>query len=500
MDTIYSPELLAELQPHFLIIRNGVSFSYEQMQQVKSLKREAEVKKKALFDFEFLDYNFAHWERPLFEYGDKISVQLGYYGKYAVHGPYDVILIDEDITDEGIVLKVSCEAGGALSRSASRRVFSKGTLLGMFRQLAEENGYILEAEDLDQSDFDLDAEYPIVQAGETDGLFLSRVAKDHGWVFSIDGDKAVLTPPLIRKALGTVTLTYRDAYGSLLSVKVKRKKPRVTYKPKKGINEKKTPEAILAEIISPQTQAMLKTVGVSLKSFAAEAFAKSKVKLTAKGSVVIEGIDTQEIEQAMEGVGSFMHILSDRLKKTPHVVDNLKAMEAMGMEIGDSDPDSEGGETQPSGKIDEAKGTAKRKRRGRAKYKEGALETVDIVLKFGAPFFRIQQHIILEGVGAKLSGAYHIVKIEDSGVDSYAQAISLCRGFGASKKGKKKTASTNADDAEWGLYTQGPTNIGLATRKPQLNPSVVAAAAVTPPKPVVRLTAKGSVIVETKKG
>lgn len=251
--TIYSADALVELEPYFDVHLNGERLPFEISRQIETLRIEEEENKRSTVEIQLYDADRTHLDVPLFDYQQSIVVYAGYRSAFEMRGPFEIVRIEKtDAGDGGITISVRGESGAKLSRQASRRVFSSGTVGDVFRAVAKANGLGFVADAVEGLSEALSSDFPAVQSGESDGAFLQRLASDFGWQFTVLQGRMHLTSAGSRAALGKVILDYNSALGSLSKVQAKYKEPRVSHVPIQEIQDDPAPLPIEDNPTHPQ--------------------------------------------------------------------------------------------------------------------------------------------------------------------------------------------------------------------------------------------------------
>ncbi len=229
---IYSSTYLTELEKYFEIQVNGTAIGPEWMKNITFLNLSEEENKKGLLEFEMIDPTFSHFETPLFALQQKLIIMAGYRTDYEARGPFEITNIDVSFKDVGLNLKIKGEEGGRLSRRTARRTVSSGSLKDLFMRIAQENDLEFtmdeETEGLDEQ---ISLEDPIVQAGESDGRFLQRVAATYGWNLTTSSGRLKVGRSDFDRYLGVIELKYGFQDANTMKINAKFKKPRVSYVP-----------------------------------------------------------------------------------------------------------------------------------------------------------------------------------------------------------------------------------------------------------------------------
>lgn len=238
--TIYSPFYRVEEEPFFEVSINGKPLPPSVQKYVEYLKVEEEENKKTTMELTLRD-PYASIDMVYFEFQQEITLLCGYRLHHEERGPFEIVDIEEQYLDGMIRYIIKGEGGGRLSSMALHRSFSSGTVGGAIGTIANEANMELVVENVDGFDEALSLEKAVVQAGEAAGEFLRRIAREYGWQVTQLDNKVHITSLKERDTLAPILLRYNQADAEIVSVKVKRKKPRVSHVPLVDVEGKPTP-------------------------------------------------------------------------------------------------------------------------------------------------------------------------------------------------------------------------------------------------------------------
>lgn len=265
-NSIYSTDYLREMEPYFRIEVGGVALPIELCKFIEFLQMTEEENKCGSIEFKIRDPEARHFDTPLFQLQGTIVIFAGYRTMYERRGPFEIYDVDIKLERMGISLRVKAVEGGKLARRSSRRVVTSGTVRGLFERILRVANMPLLAEDAEGFDAIITEETPLVQRGETDAVFLQRVAAEFGWMMTVVSGKVSITSADVRKSLGVILLKYFSADANTTDISAKFKKPRVSYVPLaqargKGKNVKEN-LPLINEISTAQAQ--LNDISISI--------------------------------------------------------------------------------------------------------------------------------------------------------------------------------------------------------------------------------------------
>jgi len=232
---------LVEYEPFVALEINGQALPFSVSRLIERLEISEEAGKKTMCQFTFRDVDGSFSDSNLFVPGQIFVVSAGYVQDHQRRGPFEIVETDEELEDTAVLIKVKAEEGGRLSSRLARRVFSAGTVRDIFETVLASSGLDLVVEGVDALDEILSDQNPVIQSGESDGLFLRRLATNLGLDFSIINGKGHITPPSARPSLGIVKLSYADAYSGIRRLSLKTKKGRMVNVPNTQARGRETP-------------------------------------------------------------------------------------------------------------------------------------------------------------------------------------------------------------------------------------------------------------------
>ncbi len=148
---------------------------------VLSLEYEEDEKKADQLTLTLRNNDLAYFDSPLFEKGTTLHVAWGYVGALS---PVRELVVQK-ITGAR-TLKLVAQSKSVLMNTQTRvRTFEHRTRAEVARQIAEENGYGAELQDIEETSVRHAA---LAQAAQTDAQFLKRLADQEGFEFFVDFD------------------------------------------------------------------------------------------------------------------------------------------------------------------------------------------------------------------------------------------------------------------------------------------------------------------------
>ena len=430
MSSVYSDDFSEEREPFFTLEVDGRLLPPDVLVSIESLSLTEEKGKKAICEVNIFDPTFQHWYDPEFRLLSLVVVSLGYRHHFEQRGPFEVVDIVDNAEVGGLSLKIKMEEGGRLARRVGRRVLSGTTVHKVFKSYASHHGYDMVIDGA--PDYPIDEDYPIVQTGETDGEFLSRVADTFGLGFTCTQGKMHLTPALGRPSLGKLVLVYGGADSHLASIKAKRKRPRIYYTHRKPPKD----ESILGFVKDSLAWAVTDWTPTPAAPKVPPKVMKDLVKIDLKtGTITVSG-----------GSPALVASLPENIATDPAAVKKWAEAQQAGVEL--VSPATKA-PAVPAGKATaHAKATAK----GRRIAREGSLTEVEVKLKIGTPTPRPQMRMELEGVPAHLRKDYYVAKVTHTlGNDAYQTTLVLKASMA---RGKQK-ADNSAQAAKASVAKQG---------------------------------------------
>lgn len=237
---IYTTQRYQEMAPFFEVVVDGTLLSVDEHARVTSLEVEESQAKKSTLVITYEDFERQQAHGPLygsfFRWGSSILIRMGYAEEFEERGPFIVEEIEDKAEGLGLVLTIRCSAGASLSQTSHRRVFSSGSAYDLLARVAKEHNYTLTCVNQQNvikllQELELSPDTSLVQAGETDGQFLQRVAREFGLGIRTTGRELIVSPPTIDMALDSLLFIYGSADANLIEMSAKIARPQINYVP-----------------------------------------------------------------------------------------------------------------------------------------------------------------------------------------------------------------------------------------------------------------------------
>ena len=443
---LYSPNYLRELSPYFEVIHNGAALPRRLQKLVQSLSIAEEEGKAAQATLVIDDTTGEFLDSPFINYGDVVSLRCGYVEEFEERGPFDVADTDDQLRGSGVLWTIKLVASNKLSRTSTRRVYRTGTLRSVIEEVLSRSDVQLETDEL--LDDLVDEENPVVQSGETDLMFLRRLATSFGLYATAVQGKLFVTSSVPRAKTGRFLLQYNSATASVAKLKMKRAKPRAHNVPLKNATGK---ICDVKDLIAPR--------GPKVDQAAEDGFFGKGIKgldeiaVCAKASVTPEATPgnsqapapsvtgVPEVDAAIQqmNINEFGEVIvssvgSGSIDDAVSLLTKGLAADASANEPGNPAP------MTPDSKPESEKKVAQRK-----EWRAGKLEGMSADLKLGTIFPRPTMELELVGAGQTRDGKYRVTKVQHGWRSGYTTSLECKRGW----KEAPKKPDVPPDDTRW---------------------------------------------------
>ncbi len=140
-----------------------------------------------------LDDTTKVWQQPWYPaQGDILTVSLGYAGNMLDCGLFEIDQIELEIPPDTIQVKAIAAAITKQLRTRNSKVYEKQSLKKIAQHIATKNGLTLTGDTGQMDKINIDRK---TQDKQTDISFLSGLAKEYGFIFSVRGEQLVLITP-----------------------------------------------------------------------------------------------------------------------------------------------------------------------------------------------------------------------------------------------------------------------------------------------------------------
>lgn len=175
----------------------------------------------------------------------KMFIDIGYVNQYVRYGEFEVIQHDVVFNDGGISVTVNLESYARMRHYTGYRVFTKGSVIDVVRELANRGGIQVDEASWTSafealrngSPFEPDIERllaidpndPFVQTGESDLAAITALLRRYGLAFTQRNGMMSVIPLFSPKRGAYITLKHGGWGANVTKISFKAKKPRVNF-------------------------------------------------------------------------------------------------------------------------------------------------------------------------------------------------------------------------------------------------------------------------------
>jgi len=434
---IYSPSLMVELEPYFRVEINGEKMTGEQHRNIRSVILEETENQRAQLTLDYFDPDANHLNKPYFRRGQSVMLYCGYRTSYESRGPFDIEDVDVTTVSGDAKLKIKARQGSKLASSATKRVITKGTVKSVLEEIVRSHGYDVEFEANDDGalDIPIDADYALVQTGETDAQFLQTIANQYGWHMTCARGKVMFSPPFARKSLGVIELRYNRADANTTSLKLKERKPRV----------KQAGPKLPADLKNAQSKVDKAVAIVMPHSLASTAWSPTDTLSQ------MVGTDAGVKDMLQGSVFDSAYKKETPKEKKPKASTQRVKIDAYGNRVvfeasGSAEPEPT---REPAGAEHENKKRAEKVRVAKGVARGSSVVELEVGLMMGSMWFKPKQKVSFLGAGKKVDGDYRAAKVKHEFSTGFKTTVTMKSGW---VRKKSKPAVTEPGNLGSGNY------------------------------------------------